>query len=225
MVFILVLITIAALLTVDWYLVRRRQTTPELAGALGKRTPTAMLPMEFFLHPGHAWASIRSAQRVEVGTDHFAPGFAGALAGVELPEPGARLRQGESAWTLVSSSGRRLTQPMPVDGEVLEVNPRLEADPDLVGREPYREGWMLRIRPRRLKADLRNLLHGRMARSFLDDCKSCVTTRISSPVGAVATDGGEWSDSFGDHLDDVTWATLKKELFPSEEPATPDSEG
>ena len=153
MVFILVLITIAALLAVDWYLVRRRQTTPELAGASGKRIPTAMLPMEFFLHPGHAWASVRSAQRVEVGADHFAPGFAGALAGVELPEPGARLRQGESAWTLVSSSGRRLTQPMPVDGEVLEVNPRLKADPDLVGREPYREGWLLRIRPRRLKAD------------------------------------------------------------------------
>ena len=52
-----------------------------------------------------------------------------------------------------------------------------------------------------------------------------MTTRAHTPVGAVATDGGEWSASFGDALDDVTWAALKKELFSSDEEIAPDSEG
>ena len=34
----------------------------------------------------------------------------------------------------------------PVDGEVIEVNSELEDDPSLVNAEPYRAGWMFRVR-------------------------------------------------------------------------------
>ena len=35
---------------------------------------------------------------------------------------------------------------MPVGGEVLEVNPSLENSPEVVNKDPYGEGWMVRIR-------------------------------------------------------------------------------
>ena len=35
---------------------------------------------------------------------------------------------------------------MPVAGEVLEVNAKLEDDPALVNNDPYGEGWMIRIK-------------------------------------------------------------------------------
>ena len=34
----------------------------------------------------------------------------------------------------------------PVSGEVIEVNPAVEADPSLVNTDPYGQGWMVRIR-------------------------------------------------------------------------------
>ncbi len=35
---------------------------------------------------------------------------------------------------------------MPVDGEVVKVNPALEDSPELVNSEPFGEGWMIRIK-------------------------------------------------------------------------------
>ncbi|MDR2683526.1 MAG: glycine cleavage system protein H, partial [Dysgonamonadaceae bacterium] len=34
---------------------------------------------------------------------------------------------------------------MPVEGEVLEVNPALECEPERVNADPYGEGWIIRI--------------------------------------------------------------------------------
>ena len=36
---------------------------------------------------------------------------------------------------------------MPVSGEVLELNPKLDGNPELVNKDPYGEGWMVKIRP------------------------------------------------------------------------------
>jgi glycine cleavage system H protein len=35
---------------------------------------------------------------------------------------------------------------MPVGGEILEVNPALEESPDLVNKDPYGKGWMIKIK-------------------------------------------------------------------------------
>ena len=35
---------------------------------------------------------------------------------------------------------------MPLDGEVVEVNPALEETPELVNSQPFGEGWMVRIK-------------------------------------------------------------------------------
>ena len=35
---------------------------------------------------------------------------------------------------------------MPLDGEIVEVNPALEETPELVNSAPFGEGWMIRIR-------------------------------------------------------------------------------
>jgi glycine cleavage system H protein len=35
---------------------------------------------------------------------------------------------------------------MPVSGEILELNPALEATPDVVNKDPYGNGWMVKIK-------------------------------------------------------------------------------
>jgi glycine cleavage system H protein len=36
---------------------------------------------------------------------------------------------------------------MPVSGEILEVNPALDGQPELVNQSPYQDGWLVRIKP------------------------------------------------------------------------------
>jgi len=224
MVAILVLCSVAGFLLADWLLTRKRSaraasallrsieppatTEPALAG------PIAEPAADFFFHPGHTWVHRQTDEVVEVGTDAFAPRFLGQLAEVLLPRPGARYHQGDPAFAFVSAGGREIAMAMPVGGEVVEVNRRLLSEPDLVERAPYAAGWVLRIRPDQLAANLQNLMPASAARDWLDAIRSRLTTRFAPALGLVATDGGEWAAVFGDQLDESTWESLKGELFP-----------
>ena len=55
---------------------------------------------------------------------------------------------------------------MPLDGEILEVNPSLDADPASVNNDPYGAGWMIRIKIAS-GADLSHLLDASGYQSLL----------------------------------------------------------
>ena len=224
MVVIAVVVAFAAFLLLDWYWVRGRHRAPD--GIRAVPSPARLAdeavtgPTDLMFHPGHAWARTATGGLIAAGTDEFAVKFAGELAAIELPAVGSARRQGDPAWTLISTAGRRLGQVMPLGGEIVEVNRDLLEDPSLAGRAPYDRGWIVRIRPTHLASSTRNLLRGGLAKTWMDAVRATVTGRLGPIAHATAADGGEWAEGFGDHLDDVTWKTLKRELFPSVDPET-----
>ena len=220
MVVLMVLLTIAGFLLLDWYLVRKRSSvhaiSPDSRTAVADAGPPATPIAGLFFHPGHTWVRVEPDGLLSVGVSDFAAHFAGKVADVELPREGASLGQGEPAWTLVSEGRRRLPQVMPVEGKVVEVNRELLSDPALLQRSPYVGGWVLKAQARHLRESLRNLLHGRAAESWLDASKMGITSRLSPALGALAQDGGEWVAAFGDLLPDEEWEQLRKEHFPTD---------
>jgi glycine cleavage system H protein len=48
----------------------------------------------------------------------------------------------------------------PLSGEVVAVNPRLREEPELVHRDPYGDGWLMRLRPSALEAERSALVSG-----------------------------------------------------------------
>ncbi|WP_066254154.1 glycine cleavage system protein H [Hydrogenophaga flava] len=48
----------------------------------------------------------------------------------------------------------------PLGGEVVAVNPRLRDEPELVHRDPYGAGWLLRLRPSNLASETEALVTG-----------------------------------------------------------------
>lgn len=218
MVPILVLATFIVIALGGWYLQRRREWIAEAARAHGPiPIPHGGLPDQpspgFLFHPGHAWVYVHDDNLVSVGATDFATNFAGHLSAVELPREGARLHQGDSAWTLVSAKDRRLDQVMPIEGKVLAVNSDLLQDPQLAQKSPYEEGWILRIRPRELKSNLRNLLSAEASQMWIDATRSKISALLSPALGALAHDGGQWIAGFGDRLEDSDWEKLKQDLF------------
>lgn len=82
---------------------------------------------------------------VQVGITDHAQSELGDVVYVELPKPGATLAQGEAFGTIeaVKAVSDLLT---PVAGTVTEVNATLATDPALVNRDPYGDGWMIKLR-------------------------------------------------------------------------------
>jgi len=103
----------------------------------------------------HEWARLEGDLVVTGISDH-AQNSLGDLVYVEMPEVGAQLSEGQQAG-VVESVKTASDIHAPIDGEVVEINPALEDDPELVNTDPYGEGWIYKIRPARA-ADLDDLL-------------------------------------------------------------------
>ncbi|MGE5176506.1 MAG: glycine cleavage system protein H [Hyphomicrobiales bacterium] len=219
MVPILVLLTFAAMIGVGLLLQGRRagvadsvsDGAPALAPAFatngGDRSP-------LYLHPGHAWVRLLPDGYALAGPSAFAANFTGALASVEAPAEGTRLRQGDPAWTLVAGARRRLTQPMPVDGEIVGVNRALLEDPARMRAADAGEDWLLKIRPARLSESLNGLFGGAMAEAWREVSTLRLNAILSPALGRVANDGGQWVANFGDLLTDDDWTAARDEIFP-----------
>lgn len=103
----------------------------------------------------HEWARIEGDLVVTGITDH-AQDALGDLVYVEVPELDRQLDAGEQAG-VVESVKTASDIYAPIAGVVVEVNPVLEDEPELVNNDPYGAGWMYKIKPDNI-ADLEKLL-------------------------------------------------------------------
>lgn len=93
----------------------------------------------------HEWARLKG-DVVRVGISDYAQDQLGDITFVELPEVGDVLEKGDEFGTLESTKAVSELF-MPIGGEILAVNSALENAPDLVNKSPYKDGWMVEIRP------------------------------------------------------------------------------
>lgn len=91
----------------------------------------------------HEWISVEGDVAL-VGITSFAQGELGDIVFVEIETEGETLAKGETFGTIeaVKTVSDLF---MPVGGKVLEVNPKLESAPELVNKDPYGQGWLIKI--------------------------------------------------------------------------------
>lgn len=80
-----------------------------------------------------------------VGITDYAQGELGDVVFLELPSEGDSF-EGKASFGTVEAVKAVSDLYCPVNGEIMEVNGDLEDDPALVNRDPYGEGWMVRLR-------------------------------------------------------------------------------
>jgi glycine cleavage system H protein len=170
------------------------------------------LPEHLHYHRGHTWAKVLGPDTVAVGLDDFARKFVGKPARIELPTVGSYIRQGGTGVRL-ETDGRATDLVSPVDGEVVAVNADVQANPDLVAREPYGRGWLYKIRSTNLAATLRNLLSGSLARRWTEDAREQLELRLMALSGSVLQDGGEPAPDFARHVPSEAWQDLVETFF------------
>ena len=103
-------------------------------------------PSELKYATSHEWARREEDGTVTVGITDHAQEALGDVVFVELPEVGDTLAAGDEAGVVESVKAASDIY-APVGGEVLEVNPALEDEPETVNADPYNDGWIFKLQP------------------------------------------------------------------------------
>lgn len=104
----------------------------------------------------HEWLRV-DGENAYIGITDFAQGELGDIVYVEIETEGEELAQ-EEIFGTVEAVKTVSDLFMPVSGKVLEVNPALITNPEGVNKDPYGQGWMIKISLKD-KAQLNHLLN------------------------------------------------------------------
>ena len=115
------------------------------------------IPAELHYTEEHEYVKLTDDPKVvQVGITDYAQGELGDVVYVDLPAPGTTFARMDVFGTI--EAVKAVSELFcPVAGEVVEVNEALEGNPALVNKDPYGEGWMIKLRIRS-QSDLKELL-------------------------------------------------------------------
>ena len=102
------------------------------------------LPDDVRYAKDHEWARVEG-DSVRVGLDDYAQDQLGDIVFVELPQVGDTFKQGE-VFATVESVKAVCECYLPVGGEIVEANAKLEDAPELINQSPYGDGWMVLVK-------------------------------------------------------------------------------
>ncbi|MGA7856564.1 MAG: glycine cleavage system protein H [Terracidiphilus sp.] len=220
---LLVLLTFAIFLLIDYFRTRHAVARPALRVAAAKhdsavpRLQPALVagfevPENLRYHPGHTWALSESPNLVRVGMDDFAAKLTGTVESITLPQRGQWIRQGQKMCT-IHRDGSAVDMLSPIEGTVSNINESVATDPKLALRDPYGEGWLLTVQAPDAKTSFHNLLGGALARWWTEESASRLRAYTPAFAGALAQDGGVAMDNLTSHIPDQEWLPLAKEFF------------
>mgnify|MGYP000846428890 FL=1 len=102
------------------------------------------IPSNLKYSKDHEWVRVEG-DMAYIGITDFAQSELGEIVIVDITTEGETLAQ-EAVFGSIEAVKTVSDLFMPLGGEVLEVNPKLEDNPELVNSDPYGEGWMIKVK-------------------------------------------------------------------------------
>jgi glycine cleavage system H protein len=90
----------------------------------------------------HEWISVEG-NTATIGITEYAQGELGDIVFIEIETVGKSIKQ-EEVFGTVEAVKTVSDLFMPASGKIDSKNPRLESEPDLVNKDPYGEGWLVK---------------------------------------------------------------------------------
>ena len=217
---ILVLFTFLVFIVLD-YLLNRRKVMATVRVAEPQAAPAPLggdyvdgfhVPEHLSYHPGHSWLVRERKNVVRMGADEFAAALAGKVDRIELPKPGQWIRQGQRILSFYRD-GEKTEMVSPTEGEVMEVNAEVLANPSVVRSDPYQRGWLLAIHVPDEETTSRNLIPKGLVAQWMREAVDRLYAHQPALAGAVAADGGRPSDDLLAALPGKSWKDVTAEFF------------
>ena len=100
-------------------------------------------PKELKYSKDHEWLRIEGGDAY-IGITEFAQGELGDIVFVDVDTEGEDLEK-EEVFGSIEAVKTVSDLFMPINGEVLSFNKKLEDEPELINTDPYGEGWVIKI--------------------------------------------------------------------------------
>ncbi len=107
------------------------------------------VPSQLKYTPTHEWVLCKDDE-LTIGVTKHAEQLLGDLVFVELPEIGNNVSDGDELG-VVESVKAASDFYTPMGGVVVDVNQKVSENPELVNKDPYGEGWLVKIKPTSLE--------------------------------------------------------------------------
>ena len=170
------------------------------------------MPQGFYLHEGHTWVKMEEEGEVRIGFDDFIMRTLGPMNRIAAPLIGQVLKRNRSDIQLKRGTYKANVQ-SPVSGVVTAVNPDLMNHPHLANQSPYSKGWVLRVHPKNLRKDLKNLMIGKEAINRVSRDVDTLIGMIEQYSGPLAADGGELAGDIFGCLPEIGWDRLTRSFL------------
>ncbi len=125
------------------------------------------IPTNLYYTEEHEWIELEEGTNIaRIGITDFAQGELGDIVYVEIETEGEELEQ-NAVFGTVEAVKTVSDLYLPVSGKILEVNQKLSDEPEVVNKDPYAEGWMVKVEVKDLE-ELKNLLDADRYKSFIN---------------------------------------------------------
>jgi len=115
----------------------------------------------------HAWVKVQDEDLVTIGITDFAQEQLGDLVYIELPKVSHEFSRGDNI-SVIESVKSASDLVAPVSGEIVEVNDRLDDDPELVSEDSMGEGWFIKVKLSK-RSELDELMDEESYQTFIED--------------------------------------------------------
>ena len=103
-------------------------------------------PAELSYTQDHEWIRMEADGTAVVGITDFAQHELGDIVYIDVSSTGQSLSKGD-VFGSVEAVKTVSDLFLPIEGEILELNPAIEKSPELLNSDPYGEGWIIRVKP------------------------------------------------------------------------------
>ncbi len=218
----LVIIAFLLLLIPFWLVLNKQSKIKEqVRNALGVLSAAVLkIPQGIFFNKNHTWAYLEKSGTAKVGVDDLLLHITGELNIRHLKNPGEHVRKGE-LMAEMDQKGKSLKVFSPISGTIVNSNPELDLNHDLLNNDPYGQGWLYNIKPSIWVEEIPSFLMAEDATQWLNQelirYKDFLAMNMKKyspdPSMVILQDGGELTDNSLSGLPNELWQDFQKEFL------------
>lgn len=218
----LVVIAFLLLLIPFWLTLNRRVNVKETVGkALGVLSANVLrIPQGIFYSKNHTWAYLEKSGIARIGLDDLLLHITGEVSVNHLKNSGEKVSKGDLL-AQIDQKGKTLDIFSPISGEVVNANPVLNGNRELLNADPFGKGWIYNIKPTDWVAEIPAFYFGRNATDWFNkelmrykDFLSVTMPRYSPASSMVILqDGGELTNNSLSEMPPEIWKDFQKEFL------------
>ncbi len=165
-----------------------------------------------FYHEGHTWLASETGKVVRMGIDAFAVKLLGEIDKIQILQENNRVNK-KKHFASITSGKSHFKLESGVNGKVIAINPSVQRDPQIIVRDPYGVGWLVKVQLENNGVD--ELYKGQDAEKWFSKewDKLYYLMVMSAEAGLTFSDGGEITTRDIKKIDRRKWEEIVKEFL------------